>query len=274
MEQKPIAMLAIDMDGTLLTDDKRITAGNAEAVRKAMDAGIRVCISTGRAWPGAREFATTLGIDTPVITSNGSMIVNPTDEEILFDLRLSDEDAKEIYARGLAIPAVTQIVWSRNKCYASRMNEYAEDYGNRFGRMKPEQVPSIEALCERGVSKILWYFSDNGADAYAGEMRSRFGDRISIVTSTPFFLEFFHAGVSKAEAVVKVAGRYGIDMENVLAIGDAGNDIEMLRMAGIGVAMGNASEEAKAAADYVTGDNNRDGVAEAIYRFCDELKGL
>lgn len=272
MEQKPISMLAIDMDGTLLTDDKRVSAGNAEAIRFATERGIRVGVSTGRAWPGAREFACALGIDTPVITSNGSMIVDPTNEEVLFDLGLTDAQAKEIYACGLEIPSVTQIVWSKNKCYASRINEMSADYGTRFGRMEPTKVPSIEALCERGVSKILWYFSDNGAEVYADEMRERFGKQVTVETSTPFFLEFFHQNVSKAEAVKNVAARYGIAMENVLAIGDAGNDISMLKTAGIGVAMANASDAAKAAADYVTKeDNNHDGVAEAIYRFCGEL---
>ena len=271
MEQKPISMLAIDMDGTLLTDDKRISAGNEEAIRWAMEHGIRVGVSTGRAWPGAREFVYALGIDTPVITSNGSMIVDPANEEVLFDLGLTDEQAKEIYACGLEIPSVTQIVWSKNKCFASRINEMSADYGTRFGRMEPAEVPSIEALCERGVSKILWYFSDNGAEIYAGEMRKRFGKQVTVETSTPFFLEFFHLNVSKADAVQNVASRYGIDMEHVLAMGDAGNDISMLRMAGIGVAMANASDAAKAAADYVTkADNNHDGVAEAIYRFCKE----
>lgn len=268
MEQKPISMIAIDLDGTLLTDDKRITRGNAEAIRTAMDAGYRVCIATGRAWPGAKEFVTALGIDTPVVTSNGAMIVNPLGEEVLFDLGLSEEEAKEIYAIGEQIPEVTQIVWSKCQCYASRMNVQAADYGNRFGRMKPLPVPSIGELCERGVSKILWYFSDDSADSHAPTMIERFGDRVTVETSTPFFLEFFHLGLSKAEAVKFVANRYGIGMERVLAIGDAGNDVPILRMAGIGVAMANASEPARTAADYVTGNNNQDGVAEAIRKFC------
>lgn len=268
MQRKTIKMLAIDLDGTLLTDDKRISEANAEAVRKAMDAGIKVCIATGRAWPGAKEFVRALGTDVPVVTSNGAMIVNPADEEVLYDLGLSPEDAKEIYRRGLLTPDVTQIVWSKCKCYASRMDERAADYGNRFGRMTPEPVPSIEELCERGISKILWYFSENVSADYLAKSVEYFGDRISIETSTPFFLEFFHAGVSKAEAVRFVADRYGIGPEHVLALGDAGNDIQMLRQAGIGAAPGNASEEAKQAADVVCADNNHDGAAEAIYRFC------
>lgn len=258
-----IVMLAIDLDGTLLTDDKRISDANARAIREAMDAGVKVCIATGRAWPGAKEYARELGVDAPVVTSNGAMIVDPVTEEVLFDLGLSGEDARAVYARGEQ-EGLTQIVWSKCQFFASRMNELAVDYGHRFGRMNPTAVPSIDELCERGVSKILWYCPNEDAEEYRKKVLDVFGERISVVTSMPSFLEFFHRGLSKAEAVRRVADRYGIRMDEVAGFGDAGNDIPLLQMTGIGVAVGNASDEAKQAADLVTADNEHDGVALAI----------
>ncbi len=258
-----ITMLAIDLDGTLLTDDKRISAACAEAIRDAMNAGLKVCIATGRAWPGAKEFVREIGTDVPVVTSNGAMIVDPVTEEVLYDLGLTEEDARAIYARGEQ-ENLTQIVWSKCQFFASRMNELAEDYGHRFGRMNPTAVPSIDELCERGISKILWYCPNEDAEEYRQKVRDEFGDRISIVTSMPSFLEFFHDGISKSEAVRSVAERYGITMDKVAGFGDAGNDIPLLQMAGLGVAMGNGSNEAKQAADLVTADNEHDGVAQVI----------
>lgn len=263
---KECKMIAIDLDGTLLTDDKRITAYGKQTICDAMEAGNIVCVSTGRAWPGARKFAHELEVTAPVVTSNGAMIVDPVSEEVLYDLKLSFEDAKQIYELGLQV-GVTQIVWSGCQLHGSRMDDYLKDYSKRFGFMEPIVIDSIEQLREKGVSKILWYFPEPEADGYLEKVPKELREHLNIVTSTPFFLEFFHKEVSKAAAVGMVANRYGIDWSQIMAIGDAGNDLPMIRMAGIGVAMGNATDDVKKEADDVTADNEHDGVAQVIRKY-------
>lgn len=265
MTWKP-RMLAIDLDGTMLTDAKEITAGNLAAIRKASEAGCHVCIATGRAWPGARDFVRKLGCSVPVVTSNGAMIVNPTDEAILYDLELDAQDAREIYRLGEQID-VTQIVWTKNRLFGSRENELLLDYSRRFGKIPGRPVPSIGQLVEEGVSKILWYFPEEDSGKYLCAVPEKLTERVSVVTSSPHFLEFFNCGVSKAKAVAMVAERLGLDFSDVAAIGDAGNDIPMLAHAGLGVAMGNATEDVKEMADMITDDNEHDGVARLIDRF-------
>ena len=268
-ENECFRMFAIDLDGTLLTDDKQITEGNKNAVADAMKAGVVMCVSTGRAWPGAKKFVRELGVTAPVITSNGAMIVDPLTEEVLYDLKLDFEDVRQIYRLGCEI-GVTQIVWSGRQLYGSRMDEYLGDYSRRFGFMEPIVLQSIEDLCEKGVSKILWYFPEPTADGYLRKVPAALRDKLNIVTSTPFFLEFFHKEVSKAAAVEMVAERFNIPRSEIVCVGDAGNDLPMIRMAGLGVAMGNATDDVKAEADYITDDNMHDGVAKVIRRFLKE----
>lgn len=261
-----LKMAAIDLDGTLLTDDKQITPLCKNTIQMAMRDGYIICISTGRAWPGAKKFAKELMVTAPVVTSNGAMIVDPVTEEVLYDLKLNFEDAEEIYELGCRI-GVTQIVWSGCQLYGSRMDRYLEDYSKRFGFMEPVVLHSIEDLADRGVSKILWYFSEPTSEKYLKQVSVEMQNRLNIVTSTTFFLEFFHKDVSKAAAVKMVADRYGIEWSEIAAIGDAGNDLPMIQSAGLGIAMGNATDDVKEEADAITDDNMHDGVAKALQQY-------
>lgn len=262
-----IRLAAIDLDGTLLTGDKRITKGNAEAVRKAMQSGALICIATGRAWPGAKEFVQALRPNCPVITSNGAMIVHPETEEILFERCLDRQDAEKVFELGVQRD-VTQIVWSDNQLYSSKKDELSDDYSRRFGKIAAKRIGSLSELGNRKIQKILWYFPDPVAEQMLPGVPAEQFENVCVVTSEPNFLEFFSSTVSKAEALRKVAEYCGVLIEETAAIGDAGNDIPMLREAGIGIAMGNAAETTKSKADRVTKDNEHDGVAYALKNIC------
>lgn len=262
-----IRLAAIDLDGTLLTGDKRITKGNAEAVRKAMQSGALICIATGRAWPGAKEFVQALRPNCPVITSNGAMIVHPETEEILFERCLDRQDAEKVFELGVQRD-VTQIVWSDNQLYSSKKDELSDDYSRRFGKIAAKRIGSLSELGERKILKILWYFPDPVAEQMLPGVPAEQFENVCVVTSEPNFLEFFSSSVSKAEALRKVAEFCGVLIEETAAIGDAGNDIPMLKEAGIGIAMGNAAGTTKSKADRVTKDNEHDGVAYALKNIC------
>ncbi len=259
-------MAAIDLDGTLLTDAKTISEGNLRALKEAAEAGVIVCISTGRAWPGAREFARQAGVIHPVITSNGAMIMDPVKEEIFFERDLGSEEALTIIREGEARDT-SQIIWSKNRLYGLPLNERLADYEQRFGRIKASAVPDLEKLAAEGIQKVLWYDDRDTIAEWAGDNPMLGRESVTVCTSDPHFLEFFSSTVSKAEAIGKVAGMYGISLEEIMAFGDAGNDLPMLAAAGLGVAMGNATEQVKAAAGFVTKSNEEDGVAYALRHF-------
>lgn len=255
-------MIAIDLDGTLLTDNKTISLTNMRALLDAMKAGVRICISTGRAWPGARQFVRQIGPDTPVITSNGAMIVNPVNEDIIFEQTLNKSVAAHIYELGNDI-GVSQIVWSRNILYGNRIDHYLCDYGQRFGKMEPRQITDFSRINEDGILKILWYDTPEKIEEYRKYLNLDSED-VTVCTSNAEFLEFFSPKVSKAEGLSIISSMYKITPTEVIAVGDGSNDIEMLKWAGLGVAMGNASEYVKSQADLVTDTNENDGVAKMI----------
>lgn len=261
-------MVAIDLDGTLLTDDKRVSEGNLAELRRVIAQGVHVIISTGRAWPGAKPFVRMLGLTLPVITSNGAMIVDSGSEEIMFKKDLSPEAAKIILEGGRA-RMTSQIIWSANRLYGLPLDERLADYGKRFGLMEPKPMPPIETLFDIGVSKILWYDAPEHIAAWVSEAQQgilfdKMPENVTICKSLPVYAEFFRGDVSKAKALEAVASMFGVPMEETIAIGDADNDLPMLTAAGTGVVMGNAEESVKAAADFVTRDNEHDGVAYAL----------
>ena len=263
-------MVAIDLDGTLLTDDKRISERNLAEIRRVLESGAFVIISTGRAWPGAEPYVRLLEMSLPVITSNGSMIVDSATREILFRRDLTQEAAETILAKGRKRLA-SQVIWSGTTLYGLPLDEHLADYGRRFGKKTPLPMPPMETLREDGISKILWYDTPEHINAWETEVRGEICEGgalsdVTVVKSQPEFLEFFHAGVSKAKALASVTARFGIAMEETVAIGDADNDIPMLKAAGYAVAMGNGSTGAKSAAAWITDDNEHDGVAKALSR--------
>ena len=260
-------MIAIDLDGTLLKDDKTISLVNMRALLDAMKAGVRVCVSTGRAWPGARAFARQIGCNAPVITSNGAMLVNSETEEILYECTLAPEIARDLYALGNEL-GMSQIVWAKNILYGNRLDARLYDYGNRFGKMEPRKVFDFDELNANGILKILWYDEPERISSIQKEVCARLpkGD-VTVCTSNAEFLEFFSSKVSKAEGLNKIIDMYGIDASEVIALGDGSNDIEMLRWAGLGVAMWNAADSVKAEANVVTDTNEADGVAKIIREY-------
>ncbi len=259
-------MIAVDLDGTLLTDDKRISRGNSEALRRANDAGIHIVISTGRAWPGVREFAGQLGISAPVITSNGAMIIDANSGEILLKRDLEEEDARVIAAEGRK-RLTSQIVWSNKRLFGLPVDERLADYSRRFGKIPAKPLPPLSDVLRDGISKFLWYDEPERIDRFQREMRELLPPSVTVCKSLPEFLEFFHGEVSKARGLARVAEYFGVSMDEVIAVGDADNDLPMLTEAGLAVAMGNATESVKSVADFVTETNENDGVAHVIARF-------
>lgn len=258
-----IKLLAVDLDGTLLNDNKEISVRNIEILKAAMSKGIRLCITTGRAWPGSKRYAEVLKPNAVVINSNGAMMTEPATEKILFDKILQKEDAKKIFALGQE-RNISQIIWSQNILYGNRIDERLEDYGRRFAMMKPRLADDIDELLNHDISKILWYDTAELTQRWQREIQQDDFKQTTICTSTPLFIEFYNSSVSKAKTLEKAAGLYGINMNEVLAIGDGGNDIPMLEAAGVSVAMGNASREVKEKSAFITLDNEHDGVAAAV----------
>jgi 5-amino-6-(5-phospho-D-ribitylamino)uracil phosphatase len=237
-------LLALDLDGTLLNDRSEISDTNAKWVKHAVRAGVTVCVSTGRGFPSALPYAEQLGLDTPMITVNGGEIW--TKPHSLHRRTLLDADK------------------------VMRLHALAEKYDIWFWGYTTEDIYNKERWVGDTLSrkwlKFGYYTEDVPIlDAILAEIRT--WDGLEISNSSPYNIEINAAGVSKATALTEVCRMLGYDMSQVVAVGDSLNDIAAIRASGLGVAMGNAQDEVKAAADVITGVQNEDGVAQVIQNY-------
>ncbi len=258
-------LITLDIDGTLINSEGIMTAETVEAIRRCRDAGVMVTISTGRPIQGVRYFIEELGLDGPIITYNGAMIVDAVTGEILSEQGMQGQDAEQVLRLGLERDT-TIIAWSGNGLFVNTINDHVDSYKKMSG-VEPVVFSDIAALAARGITKIIWIDTIDRIEAWKKGIKGIVNDSVTYCTSQPHFLEFFSSSVSKAAALEFIGRRLGIRREEMIAIGDGYNDLSMIEYAGLGVAMGNAADGVKAKADYVTASNDENGVAKVIYKF-------
>ncbi|ORT99236.1 Cof-like hydrolase [Anaerovibrio sp. JC8] len=259
-------LFVTDMDGTLLNSQRQINEGVKKAIKKAVEAGVIFTIATGRMHISALPYVKDLGVNVPVITYNGALIKTLEGEELFasyLDRGLVEELVAFAESKGLYIQ-----VYSDDKLYYREENDKSTLYRGSAG-VEGHAVGDDLPKYMNKVPKLL-IIADNSekGDQIVEEVSNKFGDRIVAVKSTHIYIELIKPGVNKASAIARLAEKYNIPMESVLAIGDSNNDLTMIEAAGFGVAMGNANENVKKIAGYEVADCDHDGVAEAIERFC------
>ncbi|TNJ66298.1 HAD family phosphatase [Paenibacillus hemerocallicola] len=237
-------LLALDMDGTLLTDDKKITEETRRWIRLAEEAGVKVIFATGRGMQTAGSFWDELGLQSPMVLLNGAEIWEGPGR-LHERVYLGREDIRRLH--GLAVDAGASY-WGYSVESLTNNRHWNEDMFNRdwmkFG-ISHKDLAVIRKLRE--------------------EVRS--WGHLEITRSADINMEISLSGISKASGVQKVCKLLGITMDQVMAVGDHHNDLQLLLSAGLGIAMGNADEDVKLAADGVTDTNERNGVAKAIQKY-------
>ncbi|HWQ42046.1 MAG TPA: Cof-type HAD-IIB family hydrolase [Desulfosporosinus sp.] len=263
----PIRLVAMDLDDTLLRDDWTISPRVIKTIQKAQAQGVKMTIATGRMSISARPYAKQLGLDVPVITYHGAMIQQVLSGEIIFRRVIPSALAVEIvqYVSGLGVYAQ---VYLKDRVIAQDLREWSEEY-ERIASVRIEiaDLPTLLSQEPEGVEKIILMAKESDLDQFAPRLRQLYGEKVHLAKSKPCFLEMTDCQVNKGVALAALAERYGIARGDVMAIGDSFNDLEMIKYAGIGVAMGNARAEIKEQADVITASNEEDGVAEAIERY-------
>ncbi len=257
-------MVAIDLDDTLLRDDLTISEPTKEAIKEAASLGVKVTFATGRMYQSALPYAKDLGINVPIITYQGAY-VKDTKGEVLLAKTIAPDLAKEIILKGREYRSHVQ-VYIDDQLYAEKENEYVKKY-SKISNVKFNIVNDLLALTNKEMLKILYIDESAKLDRIWQELRQFFGEKVNITKSKEFFLEFTHPQGTKGQAVKYLADRLEIPLEKVIAIGDNLNDLDMIEVAGLGVAMGNGHPKLKEKADYITSQNNDDGVLEVLKRF-------
>lgn len=273
MKVLAIRLVAMDLDDTLLRNDWTISPRVVKAIQKARAQGVKVTIATGRMPISTRPYAKQLELDVPVITYHGAMIQQAISGDIIFRRVIPSPIASEIIEDVLGRGIYSQI-YLKDRVITQTCNEWSEEYA-RIASVRIEEANLTRLLSQEpeGVEKILCIAGEADLDQLIPILGHRYGKKVHITKSKPHFLEITESSVNKGVALAALADRFGIQQQEVMAIGDSFNDLEMIRYAGIGVAMGNARPEIKAQADIVTVTNEEDGVAEAIERFVLNING-
>lgn len=263
----------LDLDDTLLNTDKEITPGNRAAIDRALAAGHKVTITTGRPLDSAVKLADELGLTRDgcyLICFNGGILYDTFRKEIVFEQALPKELAPAIFAeakrRQLHIQTYSE--WD------TFVEPYCEDdreinwYCDRI-HVTYSVLPSADQL-ERDPLKLLAISLDDQQPLVALKqwLDETYGQELDTFFSCRQLLEIVPKGINKGAAVVRLCHLLGIPVADSIACGDAPNDLTMIQVAGLGVAMANGEDEVKAVADYITQrDCNHDGIAEVIERF-------
>lgn len=258
-------MIAIDIDDTLLNDELTVTTGTKAAMKAAMELGVIVTLATGRMYASAKKIANQIGLNVPLITYHGSLVKNLVDEKIVYERSVPTLDAQRIYQFCKEHNLHLQL-YINDQVYAEEENEKIIGYGQLTG-LDYYIEPDFTKLLDLPSQKMLILEDADRIEPLTRQLRQIVSDEVHLTRSKPTYLEITHAEGKKSDAIIHLARHFGCDLSEVITIGDSWNDREMIEVAGLGVAMGNASPAIKELADYVTKSNNEEGVRHVIEKF-------
>ncbi|WP_080145733.1 sugar-phosphatase [Marinilactibacillus piezotolerans] len=263
-------LIAIDMDGTLLNPDRKVTDEVKKAIHEAKQAGIKIVLCTGRPYPGVISYLDELDLKNTgdyVITYNGALVQKSDTEEVISQHTMDHEDylilEKAAREAGVHFHAIRNDgIYTPNK----DIGKYSvvESFINEV----PLFYSPVEEMDPKTpYNKMMMIDEEPILEAAIAQLPNELWEKYTILRSEPYFLEFLNKKANKGIALEDLANSLDIPRERVMSIGDSGNDVHMIEYAGTGVAMGNAKDAVKDVADAFTTSNAENGVAKAIRDF-------
>lgn len=261
-------MIVLDLDGTLMSGTNEILPETKAALIKAQEQGLKVVLASGRPNFGMAKAAEELRLGefgSYKLSYNGSRIHCLKSGDTLYEQTLTPEVAHEIFdlakEHQLNIMAYEQdgIVTMDDDAYIREEEQ--------INGVKIKRVEDFKAAVDFNTTKVMCTGHPEVLKEAIGKFKERIGDRFSVTRSLPFFLEIMPQNINKAYSLDKLCRHLGIDPAEVIACGDGYNDLEMIEFAGLGVAMGNAVQELKARADYITASNDENGIVQVLEKF-------
>jgi Cof subfamily protein (haloacid dehalogenase superfamily) len=261
----PIRLLLADVDGTLVTQDKVLTARAIDAVHQLHQAGIAFAITSGRPPKGMEMLFDPLDLSTPISAFNGGLVVE-RDLSVLEQKTVKEEIVGEVIdlmtSSGLTPWLYRGAEWNVLDPDGPHVDREAATV-----EFAPTVVDSYDDL-HQGVAKIVGVGDDHDAmDKATQAVTDRFGKEVSAAQSQPYYLDVTHLDANKGAVALFLSERLGIPTEQISTIGDQPNDVLMFTKSGLSIAMGNSSAKVQEAADQVTESNEDEGFAIAVERF-------
>jgi len=262
-------LIALDLDGTLNNDQKQITPKTKAALMAAQERGIRVLLASARPSPGLYKERDILRLQDHggiLMSYNGGRIVDAATNRVLFETAMDRETARTVLRRLEALP-VTPILDDGKQFFVTDARGYKVDYECKNNNMVCTEVGNLADFLHFDPIKILMSVEPGLLPQVQRRIADFLPAGLTVVQTAPFYLEVIPRRIHKGQGIGDVCRALGISPAEVIAFGDAENDIPMLQAAGVGVAMGNAADAVKAAADHVTLSNNDDGIAFALEKY-------
>lgn len=263
-------LIALDIDGTLLDSSHKITDKVKESIRKSKEKGVKVVLCTGRPLTGVKKLLEELNLVEEgdyVATFNGALVQDTFKQSAISHITLNYDHLCELND-------LSQEVGSRSHFYDTKslytFNKDISDYTVFESYLTSSHLNAADLSDideDILISKFMMIDHPEILDECIKKIPEEFYEKYTIVRSTPAFLEFLNPNANKGTGIDLLAKKLGIKREEVICVGDADNDRHMIEYAGLGVAMGNATDSIKEIADYVTYSNNEDGVAHVIDKF-------
>jgi Cof subfamily protein (haloacid dehalogenase superfamily) len=260
-----IRLMLADVDGTLVTQEKVLTAEAIDAVRQLGDAGILFAVTSGRPPRGMAMLVDPLNLQTPIAAFNGGILVD-RDMNVL-EQRVIPEHLVSPIADLMRSFELTVWVYRGADWFVPDPKGPHVDREAWTVKFQPKVMKSLDGLTTE-VAKIVGVSDDHDAVARASAAaHDRFGDHVAAAASQPYYLDVTHPEANKGSVARDLAARYGLSTDQVATIGDMPNDVLMFSRSGLSIAMGNASPDVQRAARRVTTSNAEEGFANAVDRF-------
>lgn len=267
MNEVKYKMIVLDMDDTLLTDNHTISEENKEMIFKAQEMGVYVVLASGRPTSAMIEYAKELQCDinnSYMISFNGSTITDLKENKVLFEHSLTKEQIHSIY--DFSQENNTHIItYLDGKIISERNSEYI-DLESTITGLELVIVPSFKDAVTTSAVKCLLLEEPSYLKTVEPLLKIAMPE-LSVCMSKPFFLEAAPNGVDKGAALQIIAEKLNIQPSEIIAIGNAGNDLTMVQYAGLGVWVDNVDDELREFGDVIVASNNDHGVAEVVRRF-------
>jgi Cof subfamily protein (haloacid dehalogenase superfamily) len=249
----PFKLAAVDLDDTLLGPDKRVGQPNRDAIDRLRDLGCEVILASGRRHDNMLSFHRDLGLDGFAVSCQGASARHVRTGQFLHHAPIDPRLAAEVSEAGLQ-RRVTVMYWSSQGVCASDRSPWVQRY--EADCHDPVPVADVMGVLHKPAEKVIWAAEPPLIAALAPQLQRRYQDRLNVIVTDDWFLEFSSLAATKATGVAAVARSMDVEREEVLAFGDGNNDVAMLEWAGLGVAMSHARPAAKAAAGMVAPDGD------------------
>ncbi len=262
-------ILVLDIDGTLTNSQKEISGKTLDSIMKIQERGHKVVLASGRPTPGVLPLANKLKLSEYngyILSFNGAKIINCNTNEIIYQKVLPGDIIPRLHTA--ASENSVGIISYEDNCIItdSEIDEFMETEA-RINGIPIKKVNDFPSYINFNVNKCLMTGHSAKLEKVEVIMREKFGQQLSIYRSEPFFLELMPQNIDKAYSLGKLLEYLGLSKEQMISCGDGYNDLSMIQYAGMGVAMANAQDVVKKAADYITLSNDEDGIAHVINEF-------